>query len=89
MDEFPVAIQDLDSEGKNAVLLAVENRHQPVYKLLLKREFLKESVFRQVDCKGNSALHLAAQLSKHKPWHIPGSALQMQSEIMWFEVKLF
>ena len=86
LDEYPVAIQDLDINGKNVVLLAVENRQPHVYKLLVNRKLLKESVFRQVDKYGNSALHLAAQLGEHKPWLIPGSALQMQWEIKWYEV---
>ena len=86
LDEYPVAIQDLDINRKNVVLLAVENRQPHVYKLLLSRKLFKESVFRQVVKDGNSALHLAAQLGKHKPWLIPGSALQMQWEIKWYEV---
>ncbi|PON92518.1 Ankyrin repeat-containing protein [Trema orientale] len=87
LDEFPVAIQDVDSEQKNVVLLAIENRQPHVYKFLLKRENIpRESVFRHVDQQGNSALHLAAtQCGEYRPWLIPGSALQMQWEIKWFE----
>ncbi|PON54441.1 Transmembrane protein [Parasponia andersonii] len=82
---FPVAIHDMNSEKKNIVLLAVEHRQPHVYKLLLRRNILKDSVFQQVDNKGNSALHLAAMLGDYKPWLIPGAALQMQWEIKWYE----
>ncbi|XAR61163.1 hypothetical protein NMG60_11034791 [Bertholletia excelsa] len=86
LDFFPVAIHDTNSEKKNAVLLAVEYRQPDVYKLLDKRDILKDSIFRKVDRKGNSALHLAAKLGQQRsPWLIPGDALQMQSEIKWFE----
>ncbi|WCJ33201.1 Ankyrin-repeat containing protein [Euphorbia peplus] len=85
LDLFPMAIQDLDSENKNAVLLAVEHRQTDVYILLLKKEILKESVFRQLDKCGNSALHLAAKLGDYKPRLIPGAALQMQWEIKWYK----
>ncbi|XP_065862828.1 uncharacterized protein [Euphorbia lathyris] len=85
LDLFPMAIQDLDSEKKNAVLLAVEHRQTDVYILLLKKEILKESVFRQLDKHGNSALHLAAKLGDYKPRLIPGAALQMQWEIKWYK----
>ncbi|KAL5542596.1 hypothetical protein UlMin_010306 [Ulmus minor] len=85
LDEFPVAIQDLDSDGKNVVLLAIENRQPHVYNLLMNRKVIKESVFKQVDCEGNSALHLAALFRQHRPWRISGSALQMQWEIKWFK----
>ncbi|KDO37398.1 hypothetical protein CISIN_1g043901mg, partial [Citrus sinensis] len=33
LDTFPVAMQDMDSEKKNLVLLAVENRQTSIYKL--------------------------------------------------------
>ncbi|XP_062085422.1 uncharacterized protein LOC133791514 isoform X1 [Humulus lupulus] len=85
LELFPVAIHDMNSEKKNIVLLAVENRQPHVFKMLLKRNILKDSVFQQVDNKGNSALHLAAMLGDYKPWLIPGAALQMQWEIKWYE----
>lgn len=83
---FPVAIHDLNADQKNIVLLAVENRHPHIYELLLRRNILKESAFRMVDSQGNSALHLAAKLGDHKPWLIPGAALQMQWELKWYQV---
>ncbi|KAI9119442.1 hypothetical protein K1719_010117 [Acacia pycnantha] len=82
---FPVAIHDMNEEKKNVVLLAVEHRQPHVYHLLLQQNILKESAFRKVDHKGNSALHLAAKFGQYKPWLIPGAALQMQWEIKWFE----
>ncbi|CAK7346530.1 unnamed protein product [Dovyalis caffra] len=87
IEKFPVAIHDVNADKKNIVLLAVENRQPHVYKFLLslERAIMKESIFRQVDNKGNSALHLAATLGDYKPWRIPGAALQMQWEIKWYE----
>ena len=82
----PVSINDKNEEKKNVVLLAVENRQPEVYELLVKRKFQKESVFRAVDNKGNSALHLAAMLSNNQHWHIPGAALEMQWEMKWYKV---
>ncbi|XP_054786339.1 uncharacterized protein LOC129292735 [Prosopis cineraria] len=81
----PVAIYDENEEKKNIVLLAVEKRQPHVYKLLLEKNFFKESLFRQVDNEGNSALHLAAKRGPHEPWRVSGAALQMQWEIKWFE----
>ena len=83
---FPVAIHDLNADGKNIVLLAVENRHPHVYQLLVEKNIVKQSAFRVVDSQGNSALHLAAKLGDHKPWLIPGAALQMQWELKWYQV---
>ncbi|XP_037495520.1 ankyrin repeat-containing protein ITN1-like [Jatropha curcas] len=85
LEKFPVAIHDVNSENKNVVLLAVENRQPHVYKLLLKRKVMRDSIFRKLDYKGNSALHLAAMLGDSTPWRIPGAALQMQWEVKWYE----
>ncbi|MED6121679.1 hypothetical protein PIB30_032446 [Stylosanthes scabra] len=86
LDIFPVAIQDVDSENKNVVLLAIENRQPHVYNMLNKSDIAKESAFRQVDSQGNSALHLAATYKSHKPWRVPGAAMQMQWEYKWYKL---
>ncbi|KAL9408724.1 hypothetical protein AB3S75_047163 [Citrus x aurantiifolia] len=41
LDTFPEAMQDMDSEKKNLVLLAVENRQTSIYKLLLDWKILR------------------------------------------------
>ncbi|XP_027119571.1 uncharacterized protein [Coffea arabica] len=84
LETFPVAIQDLDANEKNALLLAVENRQNKVFDLLMMMK-LPEFVLYQVDNEGNSALHLAAKFQEHQPWRIPGAALQMQWEIKWYK----
>ncbi|KAK0607689.1 hypothetical protein LWI29_018644 [Acer saccharum] len=84
LNKFPVAVQDMNSENKNIVLLAVENRQTGIYQLLMNRKILGDSVFRQLDNQGNSALHLAATFGEYRPWLIPGAALQMQWEIKWY-----
>ncbi|KAM7501384.1 hypothetical protein LguiB_000288 [Lonicera macranthoides] len=85
LDKFPVAIYDTNSDRKNIVLVAVENRQPHIYQLLLERNTMKDTVFGKVDKDGNSALHLAATLGTYRPWLIPGAALQMQWEIKWYE----
>ena len=87
LDCSPMAIHDASPEKKNIVLLAVENRHPHLYKVLLKRvNNMTDSVFGAVDDNGNSALHLAAMFTDERPWLTPGAALQMQWEVKWFEV---
>lgn len=84
LDTFPVAIQDLDSSGKNALMLAAEYRQTTVFDYLVEKK-LPEFVFHQFDDQGNSILHLAAMLGELQPWLIPGAALQMQWEIKWYK----
>ncbi|CAL1354150.1 unnamed protein product [Linum trigynum] len=88
LETFPIAIHDQDIDNKNVVLLAVENKHVQVFKLLKEKVILKESVFGQVDKDGNSALHLAATFGDSRPWLIPGAGLQMQWELKWYKVTL-
>lgn len=89
LDTYPVAIHDLDSHNKNVVLLAIEHRQPHVYRMLNKRSLIiKESAFSQLDNHGNSALHLAATYRSHKPWRVPGAAMQMQWEYKWYKVKI-
>ncbi|KAL6332116.1 hypothetical protein AAG906_020798 [Vitis piasezkii] len=77
---FPVAIHDTNSEKKNVLLLAVENRQPSLYDPL-KQKYNNESVFH-----ANNILHLAANYKKSmNPWIIPGAALQMKWEIKWYE----
>ncbi|XXG52135.1 hypothetical protein AAC387_Pa03g0528 [Persea americana] len=86
LNKFPVAIRDEDADKKNVVLLAVENRHPKIYKLLLNKYYNShESVFQKVDKDGNSAIHLAATIGKNQFWRIPGAALQMQWELKWYK----
>ncbi|KAL6332112.1 hypothetical protein AAG906_020794 [Vitis piasezkii] len=86
LKHFPVAIHDMNSQKKNIVLLAAENRQPRLIDLLIQKN-TSESVFHTVDIKGNSALHLAANYDPSlNPWTLPGAALQMQWEIKWYEI---
>ncbi|XP_071938234.1 uncharacterized protein [Coffea arabica] len=81
---FPEAIQDLDGDGKNALLLAVEYRQSEVYDLLVMMKPPK-SVFYQLDSEGNSVMHVAAKFPEYQTWIVPVGALQMAWEIKWYE----
>ncbi|KAG6606410.1 Ankyrin repeat-containing protein ITN1, partial [Cucurbita argyrosperma subsp. sororia] len=81
---FPLAIYDTNKDKKNVVLLAAEYRQPEVYRFLLKERKRIESLFRAVDHKGNSALHLAATARDPNLWRITGDALQLQWEVKWY-----
>ena len=87
---YPMTVYDVDNKHqKNIVLLTVEHKKPCVYKLLLslkEEKIIKESVFYELDNKGNSALHLAAKSSNFK-WPVLGDLSQMQWEIKWYEVR--
>lgn len=82
---IPVAINDLNNDDKNIVLLAVENRQLHVYQFLV-RHGMRERICKHIDKDGNSALHLASKLGDDPPWRVPGPALKMLWEIKWYKV---
>ena len=87
LEVFPMAALDRDSDGKNLVILAVENRQTKLYARLLPTIIFNHNAFGAVDNDGNSALHVAATLGNYQPY--PFAALQMQWEIKWFKVYMF
>ncbi|KAI3952286.1 hypothetical protein MKW98_022348 [Papaver atlanticum] len=84
---YPESIEFCDEEaGRNLLHLAAEYRHGRLI------EFLKSSSKRNLDMlvvgidrEGNTPLHAAAKLGKHKPWHNRGAAQWMQWECVWFQ----
>ena len=86
LDDIPVSIHDqLLIEKKNIVHVAIEERQSHVLEEVKKRKHwlvLRE----KVDVDGNNALHLAAKQSQYTANGIRGSVMQMQWEVMWFEV---
>ncbi|XP_047983930.1 protein ACCELERATED CELL DEATH 6-like isoform X2 [Salvia hispanica] len=85
LKEVPVAINDRDSDGKNVLMVAAENRQIAVFDFLIHEIKLPGFFFHALDYQGNSVLHSAAILRPNQTWSIPGAALQMQWEITWFK----
>ncbi|GKV29680.1 hypothetical protein SLEP1_g38585 [Rubroshorea leprosula] len=67
---------------------AVTNRQEKVAQFL--RELgasSDENIVNFIDEDGNNVLHMAARVASHsKLSHISGAALQLQSELRWFQV---
>ncbi|KAK9073671.1 hypothetical protein SSX86_006265 [Deinandra increscens subsp. villosa] len=88
---FPNAIWSANEDGHNIIQYAVINRSEKVYNLLYQMSEQK-NIYRTIqDPLGNNLLHLAARLAPtNKLNPISGAALQIQSELKWFqEVKGF
>ncbi|CAL5425241.1 unnamed protein product [Camellia sinensis] len=85
LKHMPVAIHDMNSDGKNLILLAVENRQPHVFKMLQDNKNFTKALLNCVDNKRNNALHHAAMLPTHRTWDAPDAVLQMQWELKWYE----
>ncbi|PKI41736.1 hypothetical protein CRG98_037869 [Punica granatum] len=76
----------LDSrQGKNAVLLAAENLHLGVYRVLERWKVVHRSVFCQVDADGNSALHLASRYDENRSREYTTPVIKMSREFAWYQ----
>ncbi|KAB9049540.1 hypothetical protein FH972_026940 [Carpinus fangiana] len=82
LEHFPFAIDDVNKEKKNIVLLAVENRQSHIYKFLLEQKNMRGSEFQAVDNEGNSALHLAAKFGEY---NIASAMSKLQWDFKWYE----
>ncbi|OWM67781.1 hypothetical protein CDL15_Pgr010718 [Punica granatum] len=85
LDRFPEAIKDMDNQGKNAVLLAAENLHLGVYRVLERWKVVHRSVFCQVDADGNSALHLASRYDENRSREYTTPVIKMSREFAWYQ----
>ena len=87
--KFPEAIYDADKNGKNVLLVEVQERHLEIFKLLIEKYSKRSIVLQRADKEGNTALHFAATYDEKqvRPWPVPGAALHMQGEIKWLEVR--
>ena len=67
--------------------IAVKNRQESVFNLLNEIGPIKEISLSYVDMHKQNILHLAGQLAPPSRLNVvPGAALQMQRELLWFKV---
>lgn len=74
-------------EGKTIFHLAVEERHESIFSLLYELSSAGGIIVSRKNEKVGNILHLAAKEAPQEKLNaIPGAALQMRQEILWFKV---
>ncbi|GAU23727.1 hypothetical protein TSUD_128310 [Trifolium subterraneum] len=87
--KVPHSIYEVNSENKNVLLVAVENRRtivvEGIRKLFEERNQMEifDNLIQGVDKKENTVLHLAAK--SDQDWNISGAALKMMWHFKWFQ----
>ncbi|KAG6392177.1 hypothetical protein SASPL_146388 [Salvia splendens] len=67
--------------------VAVLRRYAKVFKLMFELGGTKDLIASYIDNDGNNILHLAGRLAPQNQLDsIPGAAMQMQREVLWFKV---
>ncbi|XP_042758024.1 uncharacterized protein LOC111877964 [Lactuca sativa] len=85
---YPDLMWMVDDEGLSIFHIAVKYRHEAIYNLLYEIGSMKELITSIEDKNGNNMLHIVAKIAHPKVYqNVPGVALQMQREILWFKTK--
>ncbi|KAJ6741918.1 CASKIN [Salix viminalis] len=88
---YPDLIFKVDQNTYSIFHIAILNRHEDIFKMIYQIGSIKNVITIYKDGEGNNMLHLAARVlqSPSRLNVIPGAALQLQHELLWFEVTIF
>ncbi|KAJ6381060.1 hypothetical protein OIU77_029874 [Salix suchowensis] len=84
---YPDLIFKVDQNTYSIFHIAILNRHEDIFRIIYQIGSIKNLITTYKDKEGNNMLHLAAKLleSPSRLNVIPGAALQLQRELLWFE----
>ncbi|KAJ6381056.1 hypothetical protein OIU77_029872 [Salix suchowensis] len=84
---YPDLIFKVDQNTYSIFHIAILNRHEDIFKMIYQIGSIKNVITIYKDGEGNNMLHLAARVlqSPSRLNVIPGAALQLQHELLWFE----
>ncbi|KAL9361577.1 hypothetical protein Peur_044362 [Populus x canadensis] len=84
---YPELIFKVDQNTYSIFHIAILNRHEDILKMIYQIGSIKNVMTIYKDREGNNMLHLAAKVleSPSRLNVIPGAALQLQRELLWFE----
>jgi ankyrin repeat protein len=92
LETYPQALEHIDNDGRTILHVAIKYRQLEVFELVLKMEVAMRWLVRRIDNEGNSILHMVGKKrSDHEyvPEKLRGPALELQDEVLWFEVHFF
>ncbi|XP_073134073.1 uncharacterized protein [Henckelia pumila] len=75
------------NEFKHSIFhIAVLRRHVQCFNLIYEVHGVRDLILTYIDTEGNNIMHLAGRLAPQNQLNlIPGAALQMQREVLWFK----
>ena len=83
----PDLLWKVDRKNRTIIHVAVLYRHTDIFNMIHNIGPKREVITGFYDAKGNNILHLAAKLPPpDRLKTVSGAALQMQNELLWFEV---
>ena len=90
INSYPDLIWHLDDNERSIIHVAVLHRHASIFNLVHEIGSIKDVLVTFIDNdEGNNILHMAAKLAPPNELNlVSGAALQMQRELVWFEVHI-
>ncbi|KAI3455905.1 hypothetical protein Pfo_012568 [Paulownia fortunei] len=86
ISRYPDFLYKVNASKHSIFHIAVLHRHVQVFNLLYELGGVKDLIATYIDEDGNNMLHLAARLAPQNQLNcIPGAALQMQREVLWYK----
>jgi len=87
---YPELIFKVEHNMYSIFHISILNRHEDIFKIIYQIGSIKNLITTYKDREGNNMLHLAAKVleSPSRLNVIPGAALQLQRELLWFEVTI-
>ncbi|XP_011020234.1 PREDICTED: ankyrin repeat-containing protein At3g12360-like isoform X2 [Populus euphratica] len=84
---YPELIFKVEHNMYSIFHISILNRHEDIFKIIYQIGSIKNLITTYKDREGNNMLHLAAKVleSPSRLNVIPGAALQLQRELLWFE----
>ncbi|XP_056695956.1 uncharacterized protein [Spinacia oleracea] len=83
---YPDVIWKVDEKNRSIFHIAIECRHEEIFKLIHEVGAIKDLIASYTDKEQNNMLHLAAKIAPPDRLNcVSGAALQMQRELLWFE----
>lgn len=87
LETYPQAVEHIDKLGRTILHVAIKYRQLDIFKLVLGMEVPMRWLVRRFDNKGNSILHMVGKKrADYVPEKLRGPALELQEELLWFEV---
>ncbi|XP_043697551.1 ankyrin repeat-containing protein ITN1-like, partial [Telopea speciosissima] len=86
INSLPLVVSWLNDDYQNIFHVAIIHRQEKIFQLIYKLGLVKNDLTGSADKSNNWMLHLAGKLAPpHRLDLVPGAALQLQSELKWFE----
>ena len=87
MSSYPELVWETDEKNRTIIHVAVLHRHASIFNLVHEIGSIKDVIVTYEDDQGNNIVHMAAKVAAQSQLNlVSGVALQMQRELVWFEV---